>query len=321
MSNILPPILISAYIRPEKLGECLESISQCKNLFDRAVYVTSDAAGSVSDEKLVKKCRDVVEQYSELNIQHRYTTINSKGQIIQDAAHEIMREYPYFIALEDDNVVSEDFLIYMDYHLSSNLDNQQIFSVCGYSFPVKNQNVPIIPLLWQAHNAWGAGYFTDRFLRMRELTIDSHIYLENYLSSCYKVFRRQRISPHFLRSSLSCYVKNKSHDDVLISIYMYLNSLYSIYPSRSLVRNTGHDGSGVNNKKIIEKYLIDQFPRFDTSLLSQPQFCKRRNKELRRFFSQKPIQHFLVIVLYIVIYPYIVLKNLIRRFNRSFRRH
>lgn len=321
MSNILPPILISAYNRPEKLNECLESISKCKDLFDRAVYVTSDAPGSESDDELVQKCRDVIEQYPELNIQRCYTTINSKGKIIQDTAHEIMSKYPYFIALEDDNVVSEDFLIYMDYHLTSNLDNQQIFSVCGYSFPVKNQNGPLIPLLWQNHNAWGAGYFTDKFLRMRELTIDSHIYLENYLSSFCKVFRRQRISPHFLRSSLSCYVKKKSHDDVLISIYMYLNSLCSIYPSRSLVRNTGHDGSGVNNKKIVEKYLINQFPEFDTSLLSQPKVCERRKKELRRFFSQKPFHHLLVVALYLAIYPYVVFKNLIRRFNSSFRRH
>lgn len=314
MFKILPPILISSYIRPEKLDECLKSISQCKNLLNRPIYVTSDAAFSKSHEKLVKNCRDVVKRYKELNIKGRYTTINSKGQIIQDVAHEIMREYPYFIALEDDNIVSKDFLIYMDYHLTRNLDNQNIFSVCAYTFPGKRKNNPIIPLLWQAHNAWGAGYFTDRFLRMREITKDSHIYIENYLSSFYQVIQRQRISPHFLRSSLSCYIKRSSHDDVLISIYMYLNSLYSIYPSRSLVRNTGHDGSGMNNKKIINKYMINEFPPIDDSLLSKPRICGERNRELRLFFSQIPIKHFFVIVLYIVMYPYIVLRKLMRMF-------
>ena len=93
---------------------------------------------------------------------------------------------------------------------------------------------------------------------------------------------------------------------------MYLNSFYSVYPSRSLVRNTGHDGSGVNNKKIINKYMINDFPSIDNALLSKPRICEERNRELRLFFSQKLIKHFLVIILYIMLYPYIVLKKLLR---------
>ena len=319
MLNNLPPILISSYIRPEKLDECLKSISQCKNLSNRPIYVTSDAAMRKSHEKLVKNCRDVINSYNWLNIKSRFTKINSKGQIMQDVTHEIMNEYPYFIALEDDNIVSEDFLIYMDYHLSSNLDNKNIFSICAYTFPSKRRNNSTIPLLWQAHNAWGAGYFTDRFLNMRKITKDSHIFLEEYLSSFFKVIKRQKISPHFLRSSLSCYLRRTSHDDVLISIYMYLNSLYSVYPSNSLVRNTGHDGSGVNNKKITNKYMINEFPSTDHLLLSEPRICEDRNRELRLFFSQKLIKHFLIIILYIMLYPYIVLKKLLRIFMFSNR--
>lgn len=308
------PLLISAYNRPGKLKACLDSVLACKDLANRKIYITLDAASCDDDELLVADCIKVAQDFQShyLNTELRITKVNTAAAIIERTIDEILLDTQFFIAFEDDNLLHADFLKFMDYHLVKHYGDKKVFSVCGYSFPVvKNIRCDTDVFLWQGHNAWGTGYYKDRLVEFKQQTQDHRHFLENYLINIKLVWKRQRIAGHYLRSALSTYIRTKSHKDILISIYMAQNEMFNIYPKYSLVQNTGHDGSGANNKKITNKFSNDELSSEKLNIFTTPANSNEINLALRDFFTQplkkKIINYFvymLVVLRLILLRPY-----------------
>lgn len=323
MFDQTPPILISCYNRPDKLYACLQSIAKCTNLNNRIIYITSDAAAVEEDKPLVEKNRNIIDDFNNiLNIVSFTSSINTKGEIIQSTVLKIFKTHPYLIACEEDNLFSEDYLNYMDYHLKKNLDNDSIFSICAYSFlRTKNSYEPFQNYLSQFHNAWGSGYYANRWSEFLTATSDINRYIENYLFDIPSVLKRQKIAPHFLRNILSTYIKGKTHRDILISIYMYQNKKFSIFPSQSLVKNTGHDNSGVNNKKKTNKYIVNIYKSKETKELYRiPIIDEEKKAEIRKFFSKNRVALLLDYCVYFIVWIFIFMKLLSRNFYDFFHR-
>ena len=58
---------------------------------------------------------------------------------------------------------------------------------------------------------------------------------------------------------------NESHS-IIWKASTFLKNMYSLYPSRSFVRNIGFDGSGTHNKKPDELYLNQKIDDYQINL-------------------------------------------------------
>lgn len=311
------PVLISAYNRPHKLEPCLGSLVRCKNYMSRQVHITVDAPSDELNKRLVTECREIAMSYAKRyrNIILHLPEENTGGQIIQVTVDKIFESSPSLIALEDDNILHRSFLNYMDYHLNANINNKSVFAVCGYSFPMNSDNDCSDVFYWQGHNAWGTGYYRDRWSEFKQQTKDSNSFIETYLLNFNLVLHRQKIAGHFLRSALSTYLRGKDHKDILVSIYLAQKAMYNIYPKHSFVINTGHDGSGANNKNITQKYLIEQFKCDQLEPYTAPVLCEKAGKLLRLFFKQPKRKKFVTYSTYFILFIFLVIK--LKLFKRS----
>lgn len=311
------PVLISSYNRPQKLDTCLGSLVRCKNYASRQVHVTVDAPADDSHVSLVAECRKIAMSYAQRykNIILHLPEVNTGGKIIQETVDKIFESSPTLIALEDDNILHHGFLDYMDYHLFVNKNNRTVFAVCGYSFPINSDTNGVADVFyWQNHNAWGTGYYRDRWREFKLQTKDSSYFLEQYLVNFNLVLHRQNIAGHFIRNALATYLRAKDHKDILVSIYLSQKTLHNIYPKYSFVLNTGHDGSGTNNTSITEKYLINEFKCDRIDPRSAPVHCVKARRLLRLFFKRPIKQQLVDYAIYFVVYIFLVIKlRLIKR--------
>ena len=167
----------------------------------------------------------------------------------------VLQEHDRLIVTEDDNEFSPSFLEYMDNALERYGDNMDIFAVAGYSYPIsisdKDDSV-----IWQSasFSALGFGYWRRSFETVRN---DIGPMVMKALSDRTTVRKLKEKSPHLFDWYVRSIILHDSAMwddqngrvliiDVTMSIYMVLFGKSMVMPTVSLVRNWGHDGSGVH---------------------------------------------------------------------------
>ena len=154
--------------------------------------------------------------------------------------------YSAFILTEDDNEFSPCFLDYMNQALERYRDSEKVINVCGYS-PFKyngGENIYFARYM----SGWGFGVWLNKSKELaRFFTLN---YLELFLNDFAKSISIYLKRPSLLNRVMNQVVMSEVHSDVCHVLYRFINDCYSVYPSISLVRNHGNDGTGVHCKKI-----------------------------------------------------------------------
>jgi hypothetical protein len=183
---------------------------------------------------------------------------------------------------EDDNVFSTNFLFFLNNALDKYNTREDIFSVSGYQYPFilpKNYKQDIY--LWQGFSAWGVGIWREKWNQMKY----SSEKIEYWLKDKNHLKKLDKVSQHYRFALRRMKKYNRISGDGFISSYLVENNMYSVFPTRTLVKNIGHDGMG-NNKLISKKFLkqdIYNGPIGDTPYDIQPD--KQINKRLWWYFS------------------------------------
>ena len=131
------PIIVSVYDRLEHLQHCISSLLANKEASLSVLYVVSDAAYKQEDAEQVNRVREYVRGISgfyKVNFLFRDKNLGAHQSIIL-AVHEVLKTNETFIFLEDDIVVSENFLQYMNEGLSYYRNEKRIFSIWQNNFP------------------------------------------------------------------------------------------------------------------------------------------------------------------------------------------
>lgn len=157
--------------------------------------------------------------------------------------------YDAVIASEDDNEFSPCFLDYMNKALDFYWDDNRARSVSGYIGPqfYGKLDTPII------HNydntAWGLGLWTHKFDEKELSNIKEYREIVDSITKSWKIYKT---CPALLLMLLGMLKSGKIWGDVSWSTLNIMNDTYQVRPTLSLVRNTGHDGSGTHNNRIID---------------------------------------------------------------------
>lgn len=250
MDKIFAPIIIPTLNRYEHFKRCLESLERCTYADQTDVYVGLDYPPSDKyvegwkkiDAYLVEKEKN--NGFKRLYVKRRNHNYgvgndNSNGSALMKEVKEVSNCY---IFTEDDNEFSPDFLSYCNWGLSFIKKDDRFLAVCGYNLIDTPNLLNNVYIYNHAYCAWGVASWFNRRKKIDDLfDLDKikHI-VDNY--SLVDLFNNRV----FLASSILMMIKKKHIlGDTILQI-LPENEKWCVFPKMSMVRNYGHDGSGLH---------------------------------------------------------------------------
>ena len=241
----LAPIVLFVYNR---LDHTILTINSLKNNFlaDKSIlYIYSDAPKNKKDIESVSAVRNYIKKtigFKKITIIERNNNMGLADSII-DGVSSIVNKYKKVIVLEDDLVTSKYFLTFLNESLNEHVNNKNIMSIAGYSFPIeipKNYNYDVY--IFYRCMSWGWATWKDRWDNVDWSMKNINEILTNVKFK--KEFSRggEDLYPMLIRQ-----LKGKVNSwAIRWCLNHYKTNSSCLYPVNSLVKNIGFDGTGVH---------------------------------------------------------------------------
>jgi hypothetical protein len=251
------PVALFVYNRPDHTRQTLEALARNRLADATTLYVFSDGpktdATPADRERITATRRLVCSQPWARNIILVEAALNrGLADSIVAGVQRVLQEHGRVIVLEDDLVTSPGFLEFMNQALDLYAQDEKVMHVSGYMYPLdlRTRCTAFLRVL----SCWGWATWARAWQHYNP-DIDEHL---ERLNSPERV-RKFNIEGHadFHRQLLD----NRTGRIRSWAVRWYASWLaqggLSLFPTQSLVRNIGHDGSGIH---------CDVDDRFDTSL-------------------------------------------------------
>lgn len=280
------PVVVFAYKRLDKLKEVLSSLENAKYADETELYVFADGYKSDKDKDdviAVQNFLSIYEKNDKFKKVEVYVSKNNKGlaNSIISGVTDIINRYGRVIVLEDDIVVSGDFLIFMNDALDFFENNKKIWSIGGGSPDIsKLCNYDKDIYCWYRIQSWGWASWSDRW---EKINWDADYFAE--------FIKSPRIQYMFSRGGLDlCEMlwgqyNGRCDSWAIRSSYAEcVNNMYTILPKYSRVRNIGEDGKGTHGGDI--PYIGDDIIELDVPLkMEDVELDEELDKKLWKFYS------------------------------------
>ncbi len=241
---MLAPIALFVYNRLEHTRRTVSFLAQNPLAKDSDLIVFSDGAKNQAEAPRVAALRaflKTITGFKSITITQQPTNKGLSASIISGVT-DVVNRYGMVIVLEDDLVVAPYFLQYMNEALSTYKDEPRVMQVSGYMFDAQlatTDDAVLLPFVtgwgwatwkraWDAFDAEASGF--------KKLQHDRKLVKQFNLNDSYNYFgmleshRAGKINSWGIRWYLSVFLKQG----------------IAVHPTRSLVVNTGFDGSGTN---------------------------------------------------------------------------
>lgn len=257
VNNNYNPVAVFTYNRPGHAGRLFSSLERCPDLDYRRIHIFCDGPKSEADEINVTANRLVVNSWAgKVGARVIERDINyGLADSILDGVCQLCDSHGQVIVLEDDLVVSPDFIHFMDEGLTRYKNENRIFQISGYNFPInrnKQKKAFFIPLT----TSWGWATWKrawDRYSCDTGGILTQPERLEEFdLQGSYPF-------SEILESTLAGDTDSWA---IYWRLSVYLAGGLVLYPPRSLVWQGGFDGSGVHCGTIPGKHGIKLPPSY-----------------------------------------------------------
>ena len=144
MTNTKTAIGLFTYNRPEHTRLALEALARCERLGECDLYVYCDGPRSPVDQPQVEASRQVVSTWAGrlgARVIDRATNLGLAHSIVTGVT-DLCEKYGRAIVVEDDLVVSPDFIDYMLQALDRYENETRVYQISGYMFPVRQPARP-----------------------------------------------------------------------------------------------------------------------------------------------------------------------------------
>ena len=237
------PIAFFAYNRPEHTRQALETLCKCDGALESELFIYCDGPKRAIDEKAVKQVREIVKSYNwcgAVQVVEHDVNLGLANSIIHGVS-EIVNRYGRIIVLEDDLVLSPQFLNFMNDALDNYMDIQQVMHISGYMFPVRGK----LPetFFYRATSCWGWATWKrawDKF--------------EPDAKKLLAKFKEEKQRWEFdIKGTMQYYKmlagQTRNNTDAWAARWyasVFLNNGLCLHPGISLVNNIGHDNTGLH---------------------------------------------------------------------------
>jgi len=247
------PIFVVAYRRPTHLRKSIEALAGNDEARESILFVGSDGP-KAGDELLVAEVRSVVEEYQDkgrfLQVVLLKSETNTNVWFSINCRIAVLKYYDMVITFEDDVVVDQYFLRYMNEALQKYKHRDDIFAVSGYipslvkPLPVKNDVFLSSKFTNYGFGIWVRSDFEKAIARGK------NAYL--LLLKDTKLFRKllarfPKVATFSLRQMMHAPKTAIIRGDALLALHMTINDQYCLFPKFTMTRNIGFDGSGTHS--------------------------------------------------------------------------
>lgn len=268
------PIVTFVYNRAEHAKGMLESLSRCKEAKESKLYIFSDGA---KNEEAAEKVAAVRKYINSDSIKSRFGEVKvveaekNKGlaKSVITGVDMVIKKYGRVIVVEDDNEVSEDFLGFMNGALEFYEKNNKIWSIGGYTPPIKfPEDYKHDVFLMGRGSSYAWATWLDRWKRI-DWDVKDYDKFKND-----KEKRRAFNKYGNDRSDMLDRQMNRKIDSwaIRFTYFAFKNNMYSILPVKTRVKNVGNDGSGT--------HVSQSDSRFDTEIDTSVKEAVFENVEL-----------------------------------------
>ncbi|MDB9524941.1 glycosyltransferase [Oscillatoria sp. CS-180] len=165
----LPPIVITAFTRPDLLAPVLEAIA-LQSLSPQEIIAFVDGARNDKDRALIQQCVDLLKNFERstwsVRVIQREHNLGCDRNVIA-AFTEVFESHDTLVYLEDDDLPNPCFYDRICRLLTAYKDRQDIFSVSGYvsrALPAEEIATDFFPS--RRVFSWGFGIWRDRWQSM-----------------------------------------------------------------------------------------------------------------------------------------------------------
>jgi putative methyltransferase (TIGR04325 family) len=282
---MLAPVVVFAYNRPDHLKRTLDSLMGNQLAAESDLFIFIDGPklnASAENIEQIKEVKNVarLKKWCK-NVEIREASSN-KGLAVSiiEGVTEIVNKYGRIIVLEDDMVSSPYMLQYFNEALDIYANTNEVISISGYMYPVKEKLPETFFVKGADCWSWATwkrgwdlfdanGYKLLSELRAKGQTVNFDF---NGTYPYTKMLEDQVTSQNdswAVRWYASAFLKNK----------------LTLYPSVSLITNTGTDGSGTHGDKNINingPTRKDPITQFENSIKENAE----AQKAFENYFSQ-----------------------------------
>lgn len=284
----LSPIVLFVYNRPEHTKQTLEALADNSLAKESILYIFADGPkANCSPEEFdkIKQTRFILREKQWCKEVFIIESEKNKGlaDSIIDGVTEIINKHEKIIVLEDDIVTSSGFLQYMNDALNIYSDEKKVMHISSYLPETSGQkNLPETFFL-RFMSCWGWATWKDRW-QFFIADIDYLYSKTQSLNDINKLRYKGRYSPCLLEQLEANYSKKMKTWAIKWFLSIFINKGLCLQPGRSLVRNLGFDGSGINCGTT-DIYSVEPANSIEVIRIKKIKESKMGAAYLRRFYK------------------------------------
>jgi hypothetical protein len=255
----LSPIILFTYNRLEELKQTIEALQKNKLANNSLLYVYSDGAKTDNDNIAVEAVRDFLKTVS--GFKEVILTFSDKNKGLASSIIEgvttILEKHGKVIVLEDDLLVSDNFLSFMNTGLEYYYEHSFVISICGYNMTVekqKSEDYPYDIFFAKRSASWGWATWFDKWNGI-DWDVKDYKTFSQSKEQC-KAFNE-------CGSDMSGMLKRQQQGKinswaVRYNYHQFKNNLWSVFPITSKVKNIGFSSEATHTNQ--------KYSRFDVNL-------------------------------------------------------
>ena len=290
----LAPIALFVYNRPDHTRRTLSYLLQNVLAEESRLFIFSDAAKTEEDKVKVAQTRQLaagVTGFKSVKLIQREQNMGLADSIISGVT-QLVKEYGKVIVFEDDLLSSPYTLQYFNEALSRYAQEPRVMHIGAYMYELK---MPALPqtFFYRAATSWGWATWARAWQHF-EPDIDKLI----------QQFDKQKIHQFSIEGKMNFWKQIKDfkagkNNSWAIRWYasVFLQGGLTLNPSRSLIQNIGHDGSGThsNNEDMYQVHIsrqpVTEFPEMIKENPQAYQAIKRFLKHRKGNLWQRVVRY------------------------------
>ena len=304
------PIILFCYNRLEHLKKTVNSLKRNKLSKFSKLIIFSDGPKNKLDELKVKNLRKYlrkIEGFKSIDIKEQ---LNNKGlaQSIIDGLNDIFSKYSSAIILEDDLILSNNFLKYMNETLKLYRNERKVISIHAYSYPIKYKKNDPHYFFLRGADCWGWATWSRAW----------KLFNKNGKILKKKLIEKQLVKQFNFNNSfnymkmLEDQIKGKNNSwAIRWYASAFLMNKLTLYPKNSFVKNIGMDGSGTHGYESYNRFNTNKFQNKNYKKIKSFRLKIEENTEMKKKFEN-----------YFLLYKSKThIKNILRKFNAIFKKN
>ena len=238
-------IAVFCYKRAAKLKTAMEALLKNPECGELDIIFFCDGAKSDKDLPGVMATRNYINSLTGFrNVLTQFREKNlSTGPNFQQGLTYLCKHYEQFIVIEDDLVVTPNYLRYMLDALDFYRDEKSVFTISGFAFPLKKENYPFDTFIHERFCCYGWGSWSNRVQQviwdheqlqsLMKTSPDFKARLDREGMDLYRILKKQ------LDGTISTW-------DIQMQVHVAENRLKVVYPVLSKASNIGFDNESTN---------------------------------------------------------------------------